>query len=114
MKDKTVEDLYMHKPCKDCPFRKNTTICNLGEKRAKQIVGDLPIDGFVCHQTTGVLGNKEDRKQCAGSMILSIKQHTPNPFVDLYRRIFQTEPKLLDMEDIVSNEQEFIKMQSNK
>lgn len=112
MKKLSVEDLYMHKACKDCPFRKHSIICNLGENRAKQIVRDLSSEGFVCHNTTGVKGNKENRKQCAGSMIMSIKQQSPNVFVDLYRRMFQTEPKLLDMEDIVSNEQEFIKIQS--
>lgn len=34
--------LYMKKtPCKDCPFRKDSLVGWLGEKRAKQIATDL-------------------------------------------------------------------------
>lgn len=48
------------KPCKDCPFRKDTLKGWLGEKRIKEI---LLQDSFVCH--------KENKLQCAGHMILN-------------------------------------------
>lgn len=113
MNKTSVEELYMHKPCKDCPFRKHSVICNLGENRAKQIVGDLPFETFVCHNTTGVKGNKENRKTCAGSMAMSIKQNTPHIFVDMYKFMFGKLPTLTDMNSIVDSEREFIEIQSS-
>lgn len=108
-----IDKLYMHKPCKNCPFRKHNGINCLGKSRAIQISTDLKTEGFVCHETTGVLENNTNgRKQCAGSMIMSIKQNTPNIFVDTYTSMFKEQPKLSQQESVVDNEQEFIKIQA--
>lgn len=55
----------MKSPCKDCPFRKNIHKGWLGKERMTEIV---EADSFVCHKTTH--STLEDRKQCAGHMIL--------------------------------------------
>ncbi len=55
------------KPCKDCPFRKDTLKGWLGENRMTEI---LKSDSFVCHKNTSL--------QCAGHMIL---RDTNNIFV---------------------------------
>jgi len=62
----TSKDLpMMHTPCKMCPFRKDCLKGWLGKKRMTQI---LNADSFVCHKTTD--GDRLDRKQCAGFMLL--------------------------------------------
>ena len=48
------------KPCKDCPFRKDSLKGWLGAKRAKEV---SEADSFVCHK------NKE--LQCSGGMLLN-------------------------------------------
>lgn len=47
------------KPCKDCPFRKDTLKGWLGRERMTAI---LQADRFVCHKKTDL--------QCAGHMLL--------------------------------------------
>lgn len=111
----SVEDTYMHKPCPNCPFRKKNGITCLGKNRATSIIKALQKEGFDCHETTGVKhdGNKKtNRRQCAGSMILSIKSDKPNLFVGTYVAMFGKQPELTGFDDIVNNEQEFIKIQS--
>lgn len=49
------------KPCKDCPFRKDTLEGWLGKERITSI---LNSDSFTCHKTTSPM------LQCAGHMIL--------------------------------------------
>lgn len=49
----------MKKPCKDCPFRKDTLKGWLGEGRMREI---LSGDSFVCHKNTSL--------QCAGHMLI--------------------------------------------
>lgn len=56
---------HINIPCKDCPFRKDSLKGWLGSERAKEIAES---DSFVCHKTTK--GKTEDRKQCAGHMLL--------------------------------------------
>lgn len=47
------------KPCKHCPFRKDSTKGWLGKERMTEI---LEADSFVCHKKTHL--------QCAGHMII--------------------------------------------
>lgn len=47
------------KPCKDCPFRKDTLKGWLGAERMTEI---LQCDSFVCHKKTDL--------QCAGHMLI--------------------------------------------
>lgn len=54
---------YVKQPCKDCPFRKDSTKGWLGETRMTEI---LASDAFTCHKT----GGKSERLQCAGHMII--------------------------------------------
>lgn len=54
-----------NKPCKDCPFRKDTTKGWLGEDRIKEI---LNSNSFVCHKATDL--------QCAGFMIIKKEEST--------------------------------------
>jgi len=52
------------KPCKNCPFRKDTSL-KVGRRKINEI---LTAQSFVCHKT--INGNEKDMKQCAGHMIL--------------------------------------------
>ena len=47
------------KPCKDCPFRKDSLEGWLGSER---MIGILDTDSFVCHKNTDL--------QCAGHMLI--------------------------------------------
>ncbi len=112
-----IDKLYMKKPCGNCPFRKDLKgISTLGSKRAKDIIEQNKVDGFVCHKTVdyslenGELDRK--RKQCAGAMILAKKINSPQPFVNLYEKMFG-EIDLQNQEIIVDTENEFIEKQSN-
>ncbi len=64
---------HINKPCKDCPFRKDTLQGWLGENRISEI---LSADSFVCHKKTD--------KQCAGHMIIKGDE---NGFVRLANRL---------------------------
>lgn len=72
---------YVKKPCKNCPFKKDTMRGWLGKERMTEILGD---DSFVCHKTTQ--GEMKDRRQCAGHMIMKGED---NMFVALAQRIGQ-------------------------
>lgn len=61
------------KPCKDCPFRKDSLKGWLGKERMTEI---LNTDSFVCHKDTS--------KQCAGHMLIKGKD---NAFVKLANEI---------------------------
>lgn len=50
---------HINKPCKDCPFRKDTLQGWLGEEGMNEI---LAADSFVCHKKTDM--------QCAGHMLI--------------------------------------------
>ncbi len=52
------------KPCKECPFRKDTKL-RLGRSKVNEI---LTSQSFVCHNT--INGSEKDMKQCAGHMIM--------------------------------------------
>lgn len=64
---------HIKKPCRDCPFRKDTLLGGLGEERAVEI---LRADSFVCHKKTDM--------QCAGHMLINGEQ---NAFVRLAARL---------------------------
>ena len=61
------------KPCKDCPFRKDTMKGWLGKER---MTGILKQDAFVCH--------KNNELQCAGHMLINGEN---NSFVSLAKRM---------------------------
>lgn len=63
----------MPRPCKDCPFRKDTLRGWLGAPRMTEI---LSADSFVCHKKTS--------HQCAGHMLIN---GTGNSFVALAARL---------------------------
>lgn len=70
---------YVPRPCNNCPFRRDTLAGWLGSER---MLGILESGSFVCHKTTQ--GNPEDRRQCAGHMIMKGKE---NDFVRLAGRL---------------------------
>lgn len=84
-----------HKPCKDCPFRKDSMKGWLGAARMKDILNQ---GSFTCHKTNQAL-------QCAGHMIIRGER---NDFVQLATRlrhplnlsgkelIFETEEELIN------------------
>ncbi|SBW84500.1 hypothetical protein PVE_R2G0474 [Pseudomonas veronii 1YdBTEX2] len=51
---------HIKKPCRDCPFRKDTLQGWLGKDRAIEI---LDAESFVCHKKTDM--------QCAGHMLIN-------------------------------------------
>lgn len=50
---------HITRPCRDCPFRRDSLKGWLGEQRMTEILG---ADSFVCHKKTD--------KQCAGHMTI--------------------------------------------
>lgn len=64
----------MSKPCKDCPFRKDSTEGWLGKERMTEI---LDAESFTCHKT-------DRSKQCAGHMHI---KGDDNAFVRLANNI---------------------------
>lgn len=63
----------MTRPCRDCPFRKDTQKGWLGAPRMVEI---LAADSFVCHKKTD--------HQCAGHMLI---KGSENGFVRLAERL---------------------------
>lgn len=61
------------KPCRECPFRKDSNKGWLGGERMAQI---LNADSFVCHKNTDL--------QCAGHMLI---RGAGNAFVRLANRL---------------------------
>jgi hypothetical protein len=57
---------HVKKPCRDCPFRKDSLKGWLGRERMTEI---LDTDSFACHKTTN--GNMNKRRQCAGHMLIN-------------------------------------------
>lgn len=80
----TARPPHMQKPCKDCPFRKDSLEGWLGEERMRNI---LKQSSFVCH--------KKHERQCAGHMLLV--EH--NAFVQVAARMGI--PLKLDGRDLV-------------
>ncbi|MDL4860749.1 DUF6283 family protein [Halomonas elongata] len=64
---------HIKKPCRDCPFRKDTLRGWLGEARMGEI---MAADSFVCHKKTD--------RQCAGHMLV---KGDDNAFVRLAGRL---------------------------
>lgn len=64
---------HIKKPCRDCPFRKDTAQGWLGKERMIEI---LNSESFVCHKKTDM--------QCAGHMLISGQE---NAFVRLADRL---------------------------
>ena len=64
---------HIKKPCRDCPFRKDTLRGWLGEARMCEIIA---ADSFVCHKKTDM--------QCAGYMLM---KGDDNAFVQLAGRL---------------------------
>ncbi len=64
---------HVKKPCKDCPFRKDSLEGWLGKERMTEI---LAADSFVCHKKTDL--------QCAGHMLINGNN---NGFVRLAGRL---------------------------
>lgn len=67
---------HIKKPCRDCPFKKDTLRGWLGEERMTEI---LAADSFVCHKKTDM--------QCAGHMLINGLE---NGFVRLASRLHIT------------------------
>lgn len=64
---------HIKKPCRDCPFRKDSDKGWLGESRMTEI---LAADSFVCHKKTDM--------QCTGHMLI---KGMDNGFVRLADRL---------------------------
>jgi len=64
---------HVKKPCKDCPFRKDSLKGWLGKDRMTDILKD---DSFVCH--------KNNDHQCAGHMLIKGQD---NGFVSLAKEM---------------------------
>ena len=108
---------HTKKPCNQCPFLKKDGII-LNKERAQEIIEQVQNDGFVCHKTVdySIEQGQPDskRKQCGGSLILSIKEDLPNPFIRLHRILHKGSfPELSGQELIADTVDEFIKIHSN-
>lgn len=88
---------YVQKPCKDCPFRKDSMKGWLGEERIAGIINDT---SFTCHKT-----QDPKRLQCAGHMLL--REHR-NDFVRMAIAL-RIDLNLQGRELVFDNEQDCIK-----
>ena len=63
------------KPCKDCPFRKDSLDRWLGKDRAQEIADSLERHSFPCHKTVkyGTKKPLKDTSYCAGAVLIQIK-----------------------------------------
>ena len=92
----------LKKPCSDCPFRTDSTVGWLGEKRAEEIIDALfkKDQTFSCHKTvdyenedwdeeTGerIYQNRAHEQHCAGAMILMEKTETANQMMRIAERL---------------------------
>jgi hypothetical protein len=93
------------KPCKDCPFRKDTLKGWLG-RAAERIASDITTENktFPCHKTTGVEtgfpGRPEDDSQCAGALLMLQQASQLN---DNWRFRLAQGLELLDMSKLKTN-----------
>ena len=85
------------KPCKNCPFRKDSLKGWLGRERALEISNAVLIENktFQCHETIGL----KHKSHCAGALILykygKIAPHT-NSLIQIAERLGMYEPSKLD------------------
>ena len=85
------------KPCKNCPFRKDSLKGWLGRERALEISNAVLIENktFQCHETIGL----KHKSHCAGALILyeygKIAPHTNN-LIQLAEVLEMYEPSKLD------------------
>ena len=95
-----MSDYHVKKPCKNCPFRKDTLKGWLGKERAKEIVHS---DTFVCHKTTNK--KQEDFKQCAGHILLNKEDNS------MYRvsKQFGIDLEMKGEETVFESKEDFIK-----
>ena len=87
-------------PCRDCPFRMDSTPQWLGKERMEEI---LNAGSFTCHKTNKAL-------QCAGHMLL---KEEANDFVRLARRVGHA-LKLTGRALVFKTEQDCIKHHSHE
>jgi len=110
----SVDKLYMKSPCSNCPFLKSDNAVILSKDRAKEIVEQNKVDGFICHKTVDYSGEKDvdgrSRKQCAGALILAKKTKSNQPFLNLYESMFG-EMELKNQDLVIDNENQFIEKQ---
>jgi len=98
----------MKKPCKNCPFRKDSLQGWLGKERATEIA---QTDTFVCHKTVDYSeeNKMEQRKQCAGFMLMQKEKSSAVRFAKILRLDLQ-----LSGDDLVfENEKQFINHHTN-
>lgn len=95
------------KPCKNCPFRKDSQKGWLGKERAEEI---SKAETFVCHKTVDYTeeNNQDNRLQCAGFMIMKKEESL---FYTLAKRL-KIKLELTGEELIFKSKKEFIKHHS--
>lgn len=89
---------YCKSPCKDCPFRKDSTSGWLGKDRIIDILNET---SFVCH--------KNNALQCAGHMTIKGQD---NEFNRKAKEMFGEKPPIKNQEKIFSSENELIEHHS--
>lgn len=90
---------HVSRPCRDCPFRKDSLEGWLGEQRAEQISAS---PRFTCH--------KKRDLQCAGHMLI---HGSANDFVRMANRL-EIELDLSGQELVFESPQAFIEHQKRK
>lgn len=86
------------KPCKDCPYRKDSLKGWLGKERMTEL---LKEDSFVCHKNTSL--------QCAGHMLI---KKEANIFVRT-AQIYKTDLDIKGSELVFDTEQQCIDHHTN-
>ena len=106
----------MTKPCVDCPFRVARKF-PLPRARKAEIARAVIGEGraFPCHKTTqfdgdGAFEPDVDRnKQCAGAMILALKENRPTDIMQVGERLGWFDPAALtDRDDVYHSFAEWV------
>lgn len=78
----------MKKPCKDCPFIKNSsTNRTLEPERLMEIKNNLLYQdaSFTCHKTLDL--PKHDQQHCAGALMYLEERNRPNQWMRIMERL---------------------------
>lgn len=108
-------------PCNDCPFRKDSLIGWLGQKRAEQIAANIYEHDitFQCHKTLEKGNTNGVEELCAGAIILDAKQNNSTMEKPIFSNKMHRLMKLLFPDLEIKNEkvifetiQDFVKHHS--
>jgi len=73
----------------DCPFRRTGGVRLMRGRIVEIVAGVLGEPGatFMCHKTTGVLGNKAAERHCAGALVFAERHNHATQMTRIAERL---------------------------